>query len=136
MDDEGSIVFSEMVFVKREILDSFFNATKKLGRITRKRMINGSDRRGELAFIMYTFNMFQKLTPFINDKRVNKDDRKTLEFYSDKIDEAFMTKQNIKLEDWYKIFRACRRILFDLGIYRIGMTTKEPPRMSMRGLTD
>jgi hypothetical protein len=136
MDDEGSIVFSEMVFVKREILDSYFSAVKKLGRITRKRMINGKDRRGELSFMMYTYNMFQKLRPFFNEKRVNKEDKKLLNFYAEKVDESFIINENIKLEDWYKIFMACRRILFDLGIYKIGMTTKNPPLEFMEGLTD
>ena len=136
MDEEGSIVFSEMVFVKREILDSFFSATKKLGRITRKRMINGKDRRGELAFMMYTYNMFQKLRPFFNEKRVKAEDKKLLKFYEEKVDESLRINRNIKFEDWYKIFLALQNMIFSLGIYQIGMTTKHAPLEFMEGLTD
>ena len=132
-------VISEMIIIKREILQSFFDALKSLKRVYRSSILNKDDEIAKANFCEQTFSLFFKLRPLITEYQIGKlpkNDRPIFREMIKDIETSLLEGKIITFDTWKKYYMNMQTTVRKLNIYGIGFVKDDPEKAWMSGMTE
>jgi len=128
-----------MIIIKREILQSLFDAIKSLSKLFRTATLDKENNVEEANFCQHVFSLFLKLRPVITDYQINKLKKIDKPIFKDMvkdIEEAMIDNHKIEFTTWKKYFMNMETMVRKLNIYGIGFVKDDPEQAWMSGMTE
>lgn len=134
-DTRDDTVISEIIVIKREILQSYFDATKTYSSIIRTKSRNKSSPVAEADFGMSCMNLYLKTRPFFKDRKLQRGQlKKDIVEMQNTIDGHILRAEPLDFIRWIKYYFTLQDVIRKLNIYGIGFQKSDPTQAWMEGI--